>query len=447
MSKQNMNIPEEIFKAYDIRGTKDQLSIELAQKIGVALVQITGAKRIIVGRDMRENSPELAKNAIMGILSQGAEVVDIGMCTTTIFAFAVSNNNENEAGLMVTASHNPAEYNGFKMSYSDGRPISGTEVKDLVLSADVKLKEVDGVKEIDMSDEYLDYVFKTVDIPSVKDLKVVVDAGNGMSGVTLPGIIDRLDCEVESMYLEPDGTFPNHEPNPVKEETLKDLQKAVVDNQADVGFAFDGDGDRIGLIDDKGRIIPGDITLALFAVEYLKKNSGGKVSMSPNMGWAARDAILGNGGEIIMAKVGRTNVINQLQKQNGLFGGEISGHFFFKEFKLLESSEYAMLLTLKIIAASGKKLSEIIEPYLQYHNSGELNFEVIDKDQVIKSIEDKYRPGASSFSDLDGIRLEFDDWWFNLRKSNTEPIIRLRVETKTKEALDEKVSEIKSMIQ
>jgi len=187
--------------------------------------------------------------------------------------------------------------------------------------------------------------------------------------------------------------------------------------------------------------------LALFAVEYLKKNPGGKVSMSPNMGWATRDAILENNGEILMVKVGRTNVINELQKQNGLFGGEISGHFFFKEFKLLESSEYAMLLILKIIKNSGKKLSEIMEPYRQYINSGELNFEVADKDQVIKSIESKYRRDANTFSDLDGIRLEFDDWWFNLRKSNTEPIIRLRVEAKTKELLDEKVVQIESMIE
>jgi phosphomannomutase len=370
-----MDIPEGVFKSYDIRATLDQLSEELAEKVGAAIVCLTGAKTVVVGQDMRDSSPEFAAAAIKGIVSQGAKAVDIGQCTTTMYNFAVSNYPEHQAGLMITASHNPAEYNGIKMAEASGLPISGQVMKDMVIGKEYPtVDDLGVVEERDISSDYLERLLELADLPSLSEIKVVVDAGNGMSGVFLPKLFECLDCQMTPMYFEPDGTFPNHEANPIKEDTLVDLKAKMVEVGASIGAAFDGDGDRVGFVDEKGNMIRGDILLALLATEYLKDHPGGKVTNSPNMSWVPRDSILEAGGQVVHSPVGRTHVINKMRETGAVLGGEISCHFFFNEFHSLESSEYTMLLIMKMMAEQKKPLSEIIAPYIKYSGSGEINF-------------------------------------------------------------------------
>ncbi|MBU0531435.1 MAG: phosphomannomutase/phosphoglucomutase [Candidatus Uhrbacteria bacterium] len=442
-----MSIDPSIFKSYSIIGTMDKLSVELAEKVGAAVVHVTGAKTVAVGRDMRLSSPELAAGVIRGITNQGAKAVDIGMCTTTMYSFAVSDYDDIEASVMITASHNPAEYNGIKMNDSTGFPLSGESMKDAVMEKEYPaVAEVGEVERREIMDDYLKKVFDLAKVPSLKGMKVAVDAGNGMSGITLVKMFERMDAEFYPLYLEPDGNFPNHEANPVKEETLTDLKNKIREIGADFGAAFDGDGDRIGFVDDQGETVRGDILLAMLATEYLKDHPGGKVYTAVNQSWIVRDAVEAAGGKVVMNKVGRTHAVKWMKSEGGVLGGEVSGHFFFKEFNDLESSEFVFLMVLKMVAEQGKPFSEIMAPYRKYIGSGEINFEVEDKQGTIQKLEDKFKPESNKFIDIDGIRLEFDDWWFNVRASNTEPLIRLTVEAKTQELLDTKTQELTELI-
>ncbi len=442
-----MQIDPSIFKSYDIRATMDKLSPELAEKVGAALVVMTRAKTVAVGRDMRETSPELAKGAIRGITSQGAKAVDIGMCTTTMYNFAATNYDDVDAALMVTASHNPAEYNGIKMYNTEGFPVSGKVIKDLVLDKEYPLvDEVGEVEQRDVTEDYLNKMFDLAEMPSLSGMKVVIDAANGMSGIILPQIFSKLDAEVMEMYYEPDGTFPNHEADPIKEENLVDLKAKMQEVGATLGISYDGDGDRVVFVDDQLNTIRGDVLLAMLASEYLKDHPGGKVYTAVNQSWIVRDAVKEAGGETVMGKVGRTHAIAWMKEAGGVLGGEVSGHFFFKEFHYLESSEFVMLLIMKMIAEQGKSFSEIMAPYRKYISSGELNFEVDDKQGTIKKLKDKFKPEAKELIDIDGIRIEFNDWWFNVRASNTEPLIRLTIEAKTPGLLNEKKQELTDLI-
>ncbi len=443
-----MQIDPSIFKSYDIRATMDKLSPKLAEKIGAALVHMTGAESIAVGHDMRKTSPELAQGAIRGITSQGAKAIDIGMCTTTMYNFAATNYNDIDAAVMVTASHNPAEYNGMKMYDIEGFPISGKAMMEAVIKRQYPAKDVFGeVEKRDVSDDYLNKMFDLAKVPSLRGLKVVIDAGNGMSGAILPKIFERLDCEMVPLYFDPDGTFPNHEADPIKEENLVDLKRKMQEVGADLGVGFDGDGDRVVFVDEKLNTVRGDIMLAMLATEYLRNHPGGKVYTAVNQSWITQEAIKEAGGEPVMNKVGRTHAIKWMKEEGGVLGGEVSCHFFFKEFHDLESSEFALLLIMKMIAEEEKPFSQIMAPYMKYVSSGEINFEVQDKQGTIKRLEEKYRPQAKKFIDIDGIRLEFDDWWFNIRASNTEPLIRLTLEAKTEELMEEKKKELTNIIQ
>jgi len=443
----DIQIDPSVFKSYDIRATMDKLSPELAEKVGAALVAMTGAKTVAVGRDMRETSPELAEGAIRGITSQGAKAVDIGMCTTTMYNFASTNYDDIDVAMMITASHNPAEYNGMKMYDMEGFPISGKVIKDLVMDKEYPAVEQLGeVEQRDVTDDYLKKMFDLAEMPSLAGMKVVIDAANGMSGIILPKVFEKLDAEVVEMYYEPDGTFPNHEADPIKDENLVDLKAKKKEVGAAPGISYDGDGDRVVFVDDKFNTIRGDVLLAMLATEYLKDHPGGKVYTAVNQSWIVRDAAKEAGGEAVMDKVGRTNAIRWMKENNGVLGGEVSCHFFFKEFHYLESSEYTMLLILKMIAEQGKPFSEMMAPYRTYISSGEINFEVEDKQGTIKKLEDKFKPESTSFTNIDGIRLEFEDWWFNVRASNTEPLIRLTIEAKAQELLDEKKKELTDLI-
>lgn len=445
---QIMNIPEHIFRAYDIRGLMHEITPEIAEKVGAALVKKSGAQTVIVGRDMRKTSPELMKAAIQGITSQGANVLEIGMCTTSMFNFAVSHYEDVDAGLMVTASHNPAEYNGIKMGLSNGLPISGSVMLSLI-QEDMSPAEAAGwVEKRDILNDYLDIVIERADAPDLTGTKLVVDYGNGMGSVSVQPLLERLGVEVVELYAEPDASFPNHEANPAKEETLTELKRLVVAEKADFGVALDGDADRIGFVDNEGNSLRGDLMLAVLAKEILKKRPGGKVITAPNHGWAAKKAITEAGGEAIDVRIGRTFVIEQMHENGAILGGEISSHFFFEEFNGLEAVDYALVLALSIWKRSGMTFADMTRDLRSYVNSGEVNVEVEDKDVVISRIKETYVSQATLVNEMDGIRCEFnEDWWFILRASNTEPLLRLTVEAKTEELMQEKVEEIRGMME
>ncbi len=349
---------------------------------------------------------------------------------------------------MVTASHNPAEYNGFKMARGNALLISGEELKPVVLANSFEPATKRGkVQTFNVMPEYLERVFALAKMPSLKGKRVVVDAGNGMGGIILPNLFERLDCELTKLYFEPDGTFPHHEPNPIKLETLEDLQGEVLHQQADLGVALDGDADRIGFVDEKGQFVNGDHLLALLAPERLKVHKGKAVVWSPNASWAVRDAIAKAGGKSAFEKVGRSHIIERVQKEGAAIGGEVSCHYFYPEFGGMESTDFTLLLVLKLLAESGKSFSELLKPFRKYATSGEINFEVKKKDEVLAALEKTYTSKAVAVNKLDGLRIEFKDWWFNVRKSNTEPLIRLNLEAKSRKRMEEKLKEISKFIQ
>ena len=460
-----MRFPAEIFRSYDIRGTTDQLSEDLAFAVGRAVVAKTRAKTVVVGRDMRGTSPAFARAVAKGAVAAGAGVVDIGECTTPMFNFAVLHTdsqlptpNSQTAGVMVTASHNPAEYNGFKVTRGDAMPISGEEIRETIEASEARRHagkpeglrayepSTSSVTHLDVSGPYLERLFALAQMPRLDGMKVAVDAGNGMAGVILPKLFDRLDAKLTALYFDPDGTFPNHEANPIKTETLKDLVRAVKKQKAAVGVAFDGDADRVGFVDEQGDPIGGDQMLALLAALRLKEHPEGVVIWSPNASWAVRDAIRDNGGRGLWEKVGRTNIIKRVQSEGAILGGEVSAHYFYPEFGGMESSEFTMLLVLKAIAESGKPLSALIAPFRAYARSPETNFEVYDKEKALAALEATYAPGAAAVERLDGARYEYADWWFNVRKSNTEPLIRVNAEAASPELLSAKMREIAEII-
>lgn len=443
-----MLIPEKIFLANDIRGLLEEVTPELAERVGAALVKKTGAKTVVVGRDMRATSPELAAAAIKGITEAGANVVDIGMCTTCMFNFAVSSQSNVEAGLMVTASHNPPQYNGIKMALSSGLPVPGKEMFALVQDPVVPVKEVGSVTKGEILTPYLNRCIELADAGDVAGTKIVVDYGNGMGSVSVRPLLERLGVQVIELYAEPDARFPNHEANPLKVETLKDVKAAVLREHADFGVALDGDADRVGFIDSEGNHFSGDVMLALLAQDVLRKNPGAKIVTSPNQSWITNETITANGGTAVACKVGRTAVIAKMVEVDAELGGEVSSHFFFKPFANLEAVDHTIARVLGMWKRSGQTFADLIRPLRKYANSGEVNFEVHDKAAMMAKIESTYAPQASVVDKLDGIRCEFNhDWWFIVRPSNTEPLLRLIVEATSRELMEQKRDEIGKLMQ
>jgi phosphomannomutase len=440
-----MNYPEEVFKKNDIRGKLDQITPELARTVGFSLAKMQNAEVMVVGRDMRKTSPEISDALIAGIRAAGVHVKDMGLVTTSLFNYAVST-LEVDAGCMVTASHNPSEYNGIKMATKEGLPIPGTDIyAHLIEEAAADTQGT--LEEISVVGDYLDAVLGERNVPDVSNLSLVVDYGNGMGIVTLRPFFERLGMDVTELYPEPDADFPNHEANPAKEDTLVDLKAKVLEVGADIGIAIDGDGDRVGFIDDKGKSLRGDQVLTLLALEALKGGAGGNIITAPNMGWGIRDLVKGAGGACIDVPIGRTKVVRAVSEHSALVGGEISSHFMFPEFSSLESIDFAILSILALIKTSGKSLSQLTEHLHGYVNSGQINTEVGDKDAVIAAVKARYESEADVVNEMDGIRCEFGrDWWFLLRKSNTEPIVRLTVEAKSEELMREKVGELKEFL-
>lgn len=446
-----MQINPSIFKAYDIRGVYPQdLNEGIAYQIGKALVVFTNAKTVVVGRDARLSSPALFEAVSRGIVEQGAKMVDIGIVSTPMFNFAVAEHAEHEAGIMVTASHNPKEYNGFKLCYGNALPIGGetgmAEIKKLVMEDKFEKVEPGQMVKKNILDAYVEKVLSSIDVSEIKSLKVVVDAANAPGAVPLPKIFEKLPCKLIPLYFELDGTFPNHEANPLKEETLVALKKKVLGEGADLGVAFDGDADRVGFVNEKGETVRGDIIMALVARELLRESPGEIIFYDVRSSLVVSEEIERAGGRAKMCRVGHALIKKQMRDERALFAGEFSSHFYYRDFYNVESGDLTMLKLLEIISQSGKKFSEIVAPLLRYFHSGEINFEVKDKERKMKELEEKYGASASEISHLDGIRLEFDDWWFNVRPSNTEPLLRLNLEAKTKELMEEKRKELTELI-
>ena len=442
-----MEIPKHIFRAYDIRGLLDEVTPEIARVVGMALVSKTGAKTVIVGRDMRATSLELEAAAIEGVTSMGASVIQIGRCSTSMFNFAVSSQEHIDAGLMVTASHNPPEFNGMKMALASGLPISGTEILEeiqkCIVAGDVRKGNV---TDQDILSAYIDKCVAVENLPDLAGTKLVIDYGNGMGAMSVRELCKRLKIDVVELYPEPDARFPNHEANPAKEETLADVKAAVVREGADFGIALDGDADRVGFIDNEGNSLRGDLTLAVLSKEVLARKPGSKIVVAPNQSWTTFDSITENGGVPLECRIGRKFVVEAVQKQGAVLGGEVSSHFFFEEFHGLEAVDHAIVRILSIWKQSGMTFADMVRPYRAYTNSGEVNIEVHNKEQVLDKLE-QYAASATKVNKLDGIRCEFDrDWWFIVRPSNTEPLLRLIVEAKTPELMEEKRDELVRLI-
>ncbi|MFH0928062.1 MAG: phosphomannomutase/phosphoglucomutase [bacterium] len=445
-----MPINQAIFKAYDIRGVYPMdFGDETPYRVAQALVEFTKARRVVLGYDARKSTPKLLGEVKKGLLDLGVEVVDVGLVTTPMFYFAVASDKKAGAGLMVTASHNPAKYNGFKLVSAEARPIGGKSgMSEIAKCAEVApFPRVRGGKIIKRAilKSYLDQVFKVAGVKKLP-LKVAIDAGNGMVGVPLPTFLKRAGLQAKVLYGKVDCSFPNHEANPLKEKTLVELKKLIASSRAQVGIAYDGDADRVGFIDERGHTVPGDLVGALIATELLKKHRRALIFGDVRSGWAYKESVEAAGGKFELCPVGHANIKKLMREKGALFAAEMSYHFYFKDFFYFESALLATLLLLKIVAEKKRPLSELLKPFQKYAASGEKNFEVKNAAGVIAAIRKKYGSKAEKIADFDGLRLEFTDWWLSFRASNTEPLLRLNLEARTEKLMKEKLVAVVKLI-
>jgi len=433
-----------IFKAYDIRGIyPSELDEETAYKIGRAFVSFLDCKTVVIGRDMRLSSPSLFEALAKGITEQGADVIDIGLSITPMLYFAVKE-FKYDAGIIITASHNPKEYNGLKLVTKAAFPVYGDDIQKIkkLLNKFKESKKKCRIIKKDVLHDYINSNFKSVDVKKLKSMRIVVDAGNGMGGLVFPKFFDKIDVGVVPMFWELDGEFPNHVPDPLKPENLEDIRKKIKDEKADLGIAVDGDCDRIIFIDEKADIIPADLITALVSEELLKKNPGSAILYDLRSSMIVEELIEKNKGKAVMCRVGHSFIKKQMRDEKAIFAGELSGHYYFKDIGYFEGPLLVVLYVLKILTEKNKKISELIVPLKKYHATGEINFEVKNKQKKMNELVEKYKKNAKEVSYLDGIKLEFADWWFNVRPSNTEPLLRLNLEAKTKELMEKKKKEL-----
>jgi phosphomannomutase len=439
-----MNEFAHIFKAYDIRGLVDvEIDAEFAFATGVAFARFLQIERepgtIVIGEDMRPSSPLLADAFSAGATSLGMDVIRIGLASTDMLYFA--SGKLGLPGAMFTASHNPAEYNGIKLCLSNARPIgkeSGlVTIENFVRAGSpISLGNVGVEKQRDMLEEYVDHLLTLVDIKNIRPLKVIVDAGNGMAGHTAPAIFARLNCEVIPMYFELDGTFPNHEANPLDESTLRDLKQAMIDQKADLGLAFDGDADRCFLVDERGVAVNPSALTALIAHRELIKRPGSSIIYNLISSRAVQEVIDENGGVGLRSRVGRSYIKKMMADSGAIFGGEHSGHFYFKEFWRADSGALAALHAIAALGESDTTMSALLAPYNRYVISGEINSKVEDTKAATELVEKSYSSDQVTIDHLDGLTVNGDTWWFNLRPSNTEPLLRLNVEASTQAQME-----------
>ncbi len=443
-----------IFKAYDVRGTvPDQVNVTIARQIGLAFQHVLDAEdralghTVVVSRDMRSHSPGLAEALIDGLLAAGLDVLDIGMATTPMNYFAIGH-HKTAGGVQVTASHNPAKYNGFKFSRHGALPVSGEGgialMERKIAEEDLPEAAVRGTRtKGDVAEAYKTHVLSFLRDEGKKKLKVAVDAGNGMVVIERP-ILEACGIEMIPLYFELDGTFPNHEANPLKAENLVDLQKLVHEHKADLGIAFDGDSDRAAFIDENGEAIGSDLATALIAGALLDREPGKAVIYDLRSSRATGEYITEHGGVPVRERVGHSFMKATLREKNGIFGGELAGHYYFRDHFHADCPLLAVIEVFNLLRSTGKPLSELVAPLHRYAKSPEINFEVEDKAGMIAQLAEKYKDATIDY--LDGITISYPDWWANVRPSNTEPFLRLVMEAKTAEMLKEKEHEFFALL-
>ena len=405
---------------------------------------------VVIGEDMRPSSPSFADAFSAGVTSQGLNVIRIGLASTDLLYFAAG--KLNFPGAMFTASHNPAEYNGIKLCLSGARPIgkeSGllTIERYVTEGSPIDFRSVGQERSEDMLSAYVDHLLKLVALSGNRPLKIVIDAGNGMAGHTAPAVFAKLNCEVIPMYFELDGTFPNHEANPIDPKNLKDLQKAVKRYKADIGLAFDGDADRCFLVDENGELVNPSTLTALIADRELKKNPGANVIYNLISSRAVAEIVEERGGTAIRSRVGHSYIKKLMAETGAVFGGEHSGHFYFRDFWKADSGMLAALHAIAALGEASSTLSKLLKPYVRYFSSGEINSEVGDSQTSMAQVEAKFGKAAGVEVDyLDGLTVNGDSWWFNVRASNTEPLLRLNVEAKTQARMEKIRDEVLATI-
>jgi phosphomannomutase len=441
-----------VFKAYDVRGIyPTELDEEGAQAIGRGYVEQFEPRRIAVGHDMRLTSPSMAAAVVRGASEAGADVLELGLIGTEMLYFAVGELGL-DGGVTVTASHNPKEYTGMKIVRRGALPVGGEsgllDVRDRAMSRNLVARPVSPgrVEPYDIWPAYVDRVMSFIDVSAIKPLRVVIDAANGMAGVMLPPVLERLPIEAVRYFFEPDGSFPNHEPNPLLPENREFIVHQTLDEHADLGAAFDGDADRCFFVDDRGEFVPGDFVTALFAESILEKEPGAKIIYDVRASWAVPETIERAGGVPLINRVGHAYIKHRMRKDDATFGGEVSGHYYFRDFSQADSGVVPFLLMLELISKRGQKLSEILEPLRsRYFITGEINTPVSDVALKLQELKERYA-GEGTISHLDGISVDADGWHFNVRPSNTEPLLRLNLEARSQELMERKRDEVLSVI-
>ncbi|HVA92328.1 MAG TPA: phosphomannomutase/phosphoglucomutase [Chloroflexota bacterium] len=442
-------IDPSIFGAYDVRGIyPDTLNEETAHAIGGAIIQHLGVSQIAVGRDMRVSGPALAAALIAGVTEQGADVIDLGLTTTDELYFAVGKFGY-PAGVMVSASHNPGKYNGFKLCREQARPISSETglkaIRDIAVGGRLPPKEHQGtVHTRDVLTDFVKHALGFIDPSAVRPLRLCIDAGNGMAGLIIPEVMRHLPCTYRPLFFDLDGRFPNHPASPIEPENMVDVQRAVREESADLGVAFDGDADRMFITDEHGDLVGGDMVTALVAKSLLARNPGATILYNLICSRSVPELIEKMGGTAVRTRVGHSFIKAQMRERNAIFGGEHSGHFYFRDNFYADSGLIALLVVLELISREGKPVSELIRVLDTRFRSGEVNSEVRDIPGHIQQVRERYADGRQD--DLDGLTVQYDDWWFNLRPSNTEPLLRLNVEADSRELLKRKRDEVLAVI-
>jgi phosphomannomutase len=440
----------DIFKSYDIRGIyPDELNEPIAERIGRAFVDFLKPGCVAVGRDMRLSSQPLFEAFARGVTLQGADVVDLGLTSTDELYFAVGHFGY-PAGAMITASHNPKEYNGFKLCREEAIALSAETgvhaIRDLVLADRFTPAPVPGrITTRDVLPAFVEHCLSFVDVARMRPLRIVVDAGNGMAGLIVPAVFSRLPVTVIPLYFDLDGTFPNHPASPIEPENMADLQAAVRREGADLGAAFDGDADRVFITDEQGRLVGGDMVTALVAKMLLRRHPGATILYNLICSRSVPELIRAEGGVAVRTRVGHSIIKKIMRERNAIFGGEHSGHFYFRDHYYADSGLIALLVVLDLISQEGKPVSELLRPLDRRFRSGEINTRVADIPATLAAIE-RHFADAKEIDHLDGVTISYDDWWCNIRPSNTEPLLRLNVEADDPQLLERKRDEVLALI-
>jgi phosphomannomutase len=441
-----------VFKAYDIRGVYPaELDEDGAHAVGRAYVDVFEPKKVAVGRDMRLSSPSVAEAVMRGATEGGCDVSDIGMVGTEMLYFAVGELGL-DGGIAITASHNPKEFTGMKIVRRGALPVGGDsgllDIRDRALSIqDTARGQSPGhVHKVDIYPAFVEKVLSFIDAEALRPLRVVIDAANGMAGAMLPPILDRLPVEAVRCFFEPDGSFPNHEPNPLLPENREFIMRKVLEEKADLGIAFDGDADRCFFVDDIGEFVPGDFVTALLAEAMLEKEPGAKIIYDVRASWAVPNTIERAGGVPLVNRVGHAFIKHRMREEDAAFAGEVSGHYYFRDFSQADSGTIPALLMLELISKRGRPLSEILRPYRErYFLSGEINTPVPDIALKLQEVKERFA-GEGEVSHLDGISITADDWHMNVRPSNTESLLRLNLEALDRELMERKRDEVLAVI-